>query len=83
MAAGAATATIANVATLGRRTLQTGHLASSVRANMDHDINHWCKVSLPAELEIHLGSPAPHARRVPLTRSPGQHTPALHGGPRD
>ena len=83
MAESAATATIANAVSLGRRTLQTRHLASAVRANMDHDINYWCEVSLPAELEIYLGSPAPHACLVPLNRSPVQHAPALHGGPRD
>ena len=83
MAVGPATATVANVASLGIRTLQTGHLASSVRANLDHDIDYWCEVLLPAEIEIHLGSPAPHTHRVPLTTSPGQHAPVLHGGPRD
>uniref|UniRef100_A0AAV1V2M2 RNase H type-1 domain-containing protein n=1 Tax=Peronospora matthiolae TaxID=2874970 RepID=A0AAV1V2M2_9STRA len=83
MAAGAATATAANVEALGRRTLQTGPFSCSVRASMDPDINDWYEMSLPAELEIQLGSPAPLARRAPPTNSPEQHASALHGGTRD
>uniref|UniRef100_A0AAV1U3J2 RNase H type-1 domain-containing protein n=1 Tax=Peronospora matthiolae TaxID=2874970 RepID=A0AAV1U3J2_9STRA len=83
MAAGAATAAAANVEALGRRTLHTGPFACSVRVSMDNDINHWCEMSLSAELEIQLGSPVPLARRAPPTWSPEQHASALHGRTRD